>query len=132
MTHVEHRVEKTPTVEPEMAEDRPVFVPAADIYERADAVLVRCDMPGVDEGRVDVTLEDGVLTLTGHQEEAAVEQHDLVAGEYRTGIFRRAFRISNEIDPAGIKARIRHGVLELELAKSKQAQPRKIAVVAEE
>ena len=132
MTNATQQVEKQTVTEPELTDDRPVFVPATDIYEKSDAVLVRCDMPGVDQTRLEVTLEDGVLTLVGRQEEDAREGYDLVAGEYRSGVFRRSFKISNEIDGDKIKARIRHGVLDLDLPKAAQAQPRKIAVVADE
>lgn len=131
MMKVESQIEKQPAAEPERTEDRPVFVPATDIYELQDVTRVRCDMPGVDESGLEVTLEDNVLTLTGRQDDTVPEGYDLVAGEYRTGVFQRAFRISREIDRRNIKARIRHGVLELELPKAEAAQPRKIAVVAE-
>ncbi|NIY13552.1 MAG: Hsp20 family protein, partial [Nitrospinaceae bacterium] len=46
----------------------PVYIPAVDIYEKEDAVLLRCDMPGVSDQDLDITVEDGVLTLEGVQE----------------------------------------------------------------
>ncbi len=136
MTTKNRQPEKSKTVElksagdVELAEDRPVFTPATDIYEKDEAVLVRCDMPGVDEKSLEVTLEDNVLTLTGSQRVAAPAKHDLVQVEYETGVFRRSFTIHQDIDNQHIKARIKNGVLDLHLPKAEQARPRKIAVEA--
>lgn len=115
----------------ELAQDRPVFLPPTDIYERDDAILVLCDMPGVDDKHVDVTLEDDVLTLTGDPQVGEPDQHDLFYREYRPGIFRRSFTLTTEVDMEKIKARIRNGVLELLLPKSEKAQPKRIRVETE-
>jgi HSP20 family molecular chaperone IbpA len=131
MTQTTTQLEKQPVAKPVPTDDRPVFLPATDLYEKQDATVIRCDMPGVDEAHLEVTLDHDVLTLTGAQAEAAPEGYELVAGEYSSGVYERAFRISNEIDRAGIKASIRNGVLEVVLPKSKEAQPRRIPVVAQ-
>lgn len=123
-THVESK--DVSRVEP--AEDRPVLVPPTDIYEKPDAILVRCDMPGVDDKNLDVTLENDVLTLVGRRTDAEPEGYSLLAGEYGGGVYRRAFTLTQDIDATRIKARIRGGVLEIELPKAERAQPRKIAV----
>ncbi|MBU0678754.1 MAG: Hsp20/alpha crystallin family protein [Verrucomicrobia bacterium] len=130
MTEKNESVQKKQAADVELTEDRPVFIPAVDIYERKDAILVRCDMPGVDEASLDISLEDRILTLVGCQAKNAPEGHELLIGEYATGIFRRAFTISNEIDHGNIKARIKDGVLNLELPKAEKAQPKKITVQA--
>ena len=132
MTTESKQLEKQQPGEAELTQDRPVYVPAADIYEKEDAILVQCDMPGVDEANVEVTLEDNVLTLTGRQQDKAPEGYGLVAAEYGTGIFRRSFTVSNQIDNEKIKARMKHGVLSLELPKAKAAQPRKIKISTED
>jgi HSP20 family protein len=115
----------------ELAQDRPVFLPPTDIYERDDAVLVKCDMPGVDEKHVDVTLEDDVLTLTGDPQIAEPEGHEALYRGYWPGIFRRSFTLTTEVDREKIKARIRHGVLEVVLPKAEAAQPKRIKVETE-
>ncbi len=131
-THQEMQTQrKDPGREVEMAQDRPVFSPATDIYEKGDSILVICDMPGVDEKHVDVTLEDGVLTLTGHtQEEPAPAGQALVHREYLAGVYRRSFQLSSDMDEAKIKATMKNGVLNLLLPKAEKAQPRKIQVEA--
>ena len=112
----------------ELTQDRPVFVPTTDIYEQDKSILIRCDMPGVDDKNLEVTLEDRVLTLTGTQAEDRPEHYDLVLGEYNTGVYHRSFTVQQEIDHAKIKAHIQNGVLQIELPKAEQAQPKKIAI----
>jgi HSP20 family protein len=113
----------------ELTEDRPVYTPATDIYEKDDSILVLCDMPGVDEKNVDVTLENDILTLTGTQV-AEEQQGSASYREYWPGVFRRVFQLSTDVDRAKIKATMKNGVLQVMLPKAEAAQPRKIAVEA--
>ena len=117
-------------MEAERTRDRPAFVPRADIYETDEAIYVVADMPGVDEGSLDITLEKGVLTLNGAVEPAAPEGYSLAYAEYRVGDYVRSFSLSNEIDQEGIEATLKDGVLRLTLQKITEAQTRKIAVKA--
>ena len=112
----------------EATREGPVFVPATDIYEKDDALLVRCDMPGVEQSAVDITLENNELVITGHQAGARPEDCDLLSAEYSTGTFRRTFKVSQQIDREKIKAHLNNGVLEIELPKAEQAKPRKIEI----
>ncbi|MDK2857172.1 MAG: hypothetical protein PWQ89_291 [Verrucomicrobiota bacterium] len=121
-------VKRNPTETAEPVENRPVFVPDTDIYEKENSILVRCDMPGVDSSGMEITLDDHVLTITGSQGRYQPEGFDPVLEEYGTGVYRRSFTMSREIDEAGITARIRNGVLEVELPKAADARPRRIAV----
>jgi len=130
----ESKIQKQETAAPapaaELAQDRPVYVPATDIHEKPDALLVVCDMPGVDEKRVDVSLEDDVLTITGEQDARAPERHEALHQGYGTGVFRRSFTLTADIDTARIEAKLAHGVLRVVLPKSERAKPRRIAVQA--
>ena len=112
----------------EFAQDRPVFIPPTDIYERDDAVLVVCDMPGVDEKHVDITLEDDVLTLTGQQQEQEPEGRELLYRGYWPGVFRRSFTLTTRVSQDRITAKLQNGVLQVLLPKTEEAQPRKIKV----
>lgn len=114
------------TAEP--TRDEPVFVPASDIYEKDDAILVRCDMPGVAQDKVDVMLENNELTITGRQAAIGLEGYDLLSSEYGTGTFERRFKVPHLIDRDNIKARLHNGVLDIELPKAEQAKPRKIEI----
>ena len=125
---MKENVEPTKKTDVELAEDRPVYTPSTDIFESKDAILVRCDMPGVDDQSLDVTLEDDVLTITGRQHTDDAAGYDSLSAEYGTGIFRRAFTIAQDINHDRIQARIKQGVLELELPKAERAKPRRISV----
>ncbi len=114
----------------ETARDLPVFLPATDIYEKEDALLVACDLPGVDEKSLEITLEDDLLTITGTQDLSEPEGHELLHRGYLSGIYRRSFTLLTEVDRDKIKATISNGVLKLELPKSEQARPKKIQVTA--
>lgn len=115
----------------ELTRDQPVFTPATDIHEREDAVMVVCDMPGVDEKHVDITIEEGVLTILGYQDTAEPADHELIYRGYSPGVFRRAFTVGPEVDPEKVRAKIANGVLRVMLGKSEKAQPRRIAVQTE-
>jgi HSP20 family protein len=105
-----------------------VYVPAVDIYETADAVVLVADMPGVDEKSVDVSLEKNVLTIYGHVDTPQLEGYSLAYTEYGTGDYQRSFTISNEIDWERIEGTVGDGVLKLVLPKAGPATTRKISI----
>lgn len=107
------------------------FVPRADIYESADHLLLMADIAGVDQGSLDITLEQNVLTIYGRVKQPEFEGYRLVHTEYGIGDYRRVFSLSNEIDRDGIEATVKNGVLKLVLPKCKRALPRKIEVRVE-
>lgn len=108
--------------------DRPVFVPAADIYETPGGIVIRCDMPGVAEQDLEITLENKQLTVTGPQMGQGREGFETLAGEYLTGVYQRSFTLSRDLDDSGVTARLKDGVLEIQLPKAREAQPRRIPV----
>lgn len=126
----EKSLEKAQEGKAETTHEGPVFVPTTDIYEKEDAILVRCDMPGVEDDCVDITLENSELTITGRQAVARPEGCDLLSNEYDTGTFQRAFKVPQLIDRDKIKAKLHNGVLDIELPKAEQAKPRKIEIEA--
>ena len=107
---------------------RRTFVPAVDIYEYDNEVIVTADMPGVDENSVDITLEKNILTIKGLVDVEEPENQDKVYSEYSVGNYKRTFSLSDEIDNEGIRATVKDGVLRLNLPKAEQAQIKKIAV----
>lgn len=113
----------------ESTHDEPAYIPAADIYEKEDAILVRCDMPGVADDQLEITLEHYELAITGRQDPVRLdEKYDLISAEYETGVYRRMFKIPQLIDRDRIRARLRNGVLDIELPKAEQAKPRRIEI----
>ena len=108
----------------------PVFRPDVDILEQADAYLVYADLPGADQGSVDVRIDRGTLTLDAQLASEPETGWAPLRTEYRLGSFHREFRISEDIDPEGVSATVRAGVLELRLPKTAAHQPRTVEVRA--
>ncbi len=106
------------------------FVPDVDIHEDENGLKLWADMPGVSEKDVEVSLKDGVLTLIGAVSPAPYDKLTPLYTEYNVGNYFRQFELNEEIDEAQIKARMRNGVLEVELPKRAQARPRRIEVTA--
>ena len=122
------QLEKVERNDSELTREGRVYVPATDIYEKDDAILVRCDMPGVTQDHVDIRLDNNELEITGTQAGVTPEGYDLLISEYDTGVFRRKFGIPQLIDRDRIRARLHNGVLDIELPKAEQAKPRKIEI----
>jgi len=104
------------------------FVPDVDIYETPDSLWLRADMPGVDEQSIEISVNDGVLSVQG---QVAVKDYENLAPiytEYNVGNYARRFTLANTIDAERISARMKNGVLELELPKAEKAKPRRIAI----
>jgi HSP20 family molecular chaperone IbpA len=99
-----------------------------DIREEGDLILLDANMPGVDQESVDVSVENGVLTIEGRARIDAPQGCTLVGQEYGVGRYRRDFTLSDAVDAEGIKARVRQGVLELTLPKHDKVKTRRIKI----
>jgi HSP20 family protein len=104
------------------------FVPTADIFETEQSLTMVVEMPGVDKGKVDVNIEDGVLTMRGQIDFSKYEGMQPIYTEYNIGHYRRSFTLSNKIDQGRITAEMKDGVLTLVLPKAEEAKPRRISV----
>lgn len=105
------------------------FVPEVDVLEVKDGFLLRAELPGVKKDELKITLENGVLTLTGEKRvQAEDEQKAYRLRETRQGRFERRFRLGEGIDRNSIKADYRDGVLTVHLPKSKEAMSREIGI----
>jgi HSP20 family protein len=107
-----------------------VFLPAVDIFETPEALVMVADMPGVAADKVTVDLRDNHLVISGEVAAPLGQGETMVEQEYYTGDFIREFTLGSLIDQGKIEATMKDGVLRLVLAKVEQAKPRKIAVKA--
>ena len=105
-----------------------IFSPAIDIIETDNELKIYADMPGVDQKTIDITIDQGVLTIQGNVDSAALDEYELVYQEYDIGDFQRSFRLADSVDQEKISANYKEGVLELILPKAEKAKPRKIEV----
>jgi HSP20 family molecular chaperone IbpA len=104
--------------------------PTRALVRLQEALLLWADLPGVDESSVDVQLDEDVLTVTGRVSLEEYEGLAPVYSEQNVGNFARRFRLSSEIDPEKIRARMVNGVLELELPKLDRVRRRRIPITA--
>lgn len=104
------------------------YLPAVDIIERSDDIVLRADLPGVDESALEITVEKNELTLHGKAQQTGSDGFEPMYIEFEPGDFHRVFTLSNEVDPEKITATFQDGVLELVLSKASQARTRRIPV----
>jgi HSP20 family protein len=105
-----------------------IYVPPTDIFETEQALTIVAEMPGVEKAKVDVSVEDGVLTIQGQIDFSKYQDLRPVYTEYNVGHYRRSFSLSNRIDQNRISAEMNDGVLTLVLPKAEEAKPRRISV----
>ncbi len=113
--------------------ERETLMPHIDVKENEHAIEIEAELPGLDEKAVDLTLQDGVLTISGEKKfERKEEKDDYHLMERRYGSFRRALRLPETVDEDGVEARFEKGVLKVTLPKKPEAvrQQNKIAIKA--
>jgi HSP20 family molecular chaperone IbpA len=104
------------------------YTPLVDIIENNDAFVFQADLPGVAAGDVDVSYENGVLTMAAKAHPRQPQGHRYVWNEYGVGHFYRQFTLNTPINVDGIKAELKNGVLELFVPKAESAKTRKIQI----
>ena len=105
------------------------FVPAADLYEDAQRLVLKLEVPGVKPADLDVRVENQVLTIKGQRSFAADEKEENFHRiERRFGSFTRRFTLPQTADPGAVHAASVDGVLTVTIAKKAEAKPRQIVV----
>jgi HSP20 family protein len=101
--------------------------PPICIWESDERLIVELDVPGVQQTDLEVSVEDGVLTVSGIRkpsEHAGEQKHS----DARCGEFSRSIKLHESLDPTSIKAELDNGILTLSIARRAEAQPRTIPV----
>jgi len=107
------------------------WAPTVDIKEDKDKFVIHADIPGVKPEDIDISMENGVLTIKGEKKtEAETEREDYKRVERTFGSFYRRFSLPDTANSEAISAQSRHGVLELTIPKKAEVQPKKISVTA--
>jgi len=99
--------------------------PPVDILESDEGLTIRADVPGLDEKILEISVDQGVLTIEG---KAVFGNGDLLWREYAMDGYWRQFQLPDTFDASKAKASIKNGVLTLTLPKAEAAKPRKIAI----
>ncbi len=110
-------------------EETQFMSPPVDIFETDEGLMVLADLPGVTNDDVDIQVEDYLLTIKGKTSYSP--NPDLIHDEFRLLNFFRQFKLGNEVDQERISARVKNGVLTVNLPKAEKIKPRRIAVNVE-
>jgi HSP20 family protein len=111
------------------AAEQPAWIPSVDIHQEADKFVVRADLPGVEPKDINVTAENGVLTVSGERKfERSEEQKNGSRYERVEGRFVRRFTLPDNVQTDSIRARHSNGVLELTIPKAAAPEPKRVTV----
>ncbi len=109
-----------------------VWVPAIDISETKDAIIVRAEIPGMDVKDIEINLTGDILTIKGEKKQKTEEKDENFHRiETRYGAFQRAIRVPVSVDSDKIQAKYEKGVLKITLPKKEEAKPKQIEVKVE-
>jgi HSP20 family protein len=105
------------------------WIPAMDLVETDDHLVLRGDLPGMNEDDVDIEVKDNVLTVSG---ERKAQHEDKGEGYHRVerafGSFSRSLTLPQGVDPDRIEASFKDGVLEVRIPKPAEAKPRRVQI----
>lgn len=113
---------------PERVEQQTYYTPLVDIIETDDAFMFKADLPGVRAEDVDISYENGVLTLLAKAQPRQPQGTRYLWQEYGVGPFYRQFILSTPVNPDGIQAELRNGELTLTVPKAESAKTHKIQI----
>jgi HSP20 family protein len=106
-----------------------VWNPALDLYEDKDNVFVKAEVPGLKKEDIDVSLEDGVLTISGERKsEQKSDDAETHRSERFVGRFNRSLTLPSEVKADEVKASYQDGILTVTLPKAEAAKPKQIEV----
>lgn len=125
-TTMEKRVSTTD--QPEQTRGGRTYVPAVDILERGDELVVLADVPGATADGIDIQYDRGQLTIQARAEQRQAEDVHYLLREYGVGDFVRCFQVGSGIDASKISAQLSGGVLTLRLPKAEHAKTHQIKV----
>ncbi len=105
------------------------FAPAMDVYQEGDNVVVKASLPDIDPEKVNISVENDVLTVWGETEETSeVKRQDYYHKEIRKGSFSRSVVLPMKVKSEDTEATYEKGVLKITLPKAEEAKPKKIAI----
>jgi HSP20 family protein len=105
------------------------FVPPVDIYETEHNIVLKLEVPGVEQKDLDIRIENNTITVRGERKfEQEVKEENFHRVERRYGSFQRSFSLPNTVNTENVSADYENGVLKVTLAKRAEAKPKQIKV----
>lgn len=106
------------------------WTPSVDIYETENALVLNAEVPGIDEGDIEIKIEDNTLTIKGDrkfEKETKEENYHRIERAY--GSFYRSFTLPHYVDQDRIEAEHENGILKITMPKKPELKPRKVKVL---
>src|SRR5271168_4065925 len=114
---------------PEEALTTTTLAPPVDIYEDEHNIILKIEVPGIDEKDIDVSIQNNSLTVRGERKiEKEEKEENFRRVERQYGSFTRSFTLPSTVDPGQVSAQCDKGVLKISLAKKAEAKPKQIKV----
>jgi HSP20 family protein len=114
---------------PEEALTTTTLAPPVDIYEDEHNIILKVEVPGIDEKDIDVRIQNNTLTVHGERKiEKEEKEENFRRVERQYGSFTRSFTLPSSVDPGQVSAHCDKGVLKINLAKKAEAKPTQIKV----
>lgn len=112
--------------------DLTTWAPAVDIQETENELVLKADLPGIEEKDIDVRIENNTLTIRGERKfEKQVNEDNYLRVERSYGSFSRSFSLPNTINTEAIKAEYKNGVLTVQMPKRAESKPKQVKVNVE-
>jgi len=109
--------------------DLATWAPPVDIYETQNELVLKIDLPDVQDKDIDVRVENNMLTIRGERKfEKDVNEDNYLRVERAYGSFMRSFSLPNTVSSENIRAEYRNGVLSLHMAKREESKPKQIKI----
>lgn len=104
------------------------WAPPVDVAEDREKIHVKVEVPGIEEKDLKVNFEDGLLTVSGERQFERKDGHNYHRIERSYGSFVRTFSLPRTVEPAGITASYRNGILEISVPKREDSKPKQIQI----
>ena len=108
--------------------DLATWAPPVDIYETENELVVKVDLPDLQEKDIDVRVENNMLTIRGERKFDDVHEDNYLRVERAYGSFMRSFSLPNTVSSENIRAEYHNGVLSLHMAKLEESKPKQIKI----
>ena len=129
MTSLQSRVDRlADSLSPGRSES---WIPAVDVFDSAEAVVLKAELPGMKIADIQIEVDDNVLTIKGERSfDEKVDEERYYRVERRYGSFQRSLALPQGVKPDEIRATYEDGVLEVTVPKAEAEKPRRIEVKA--
>jgi len=105
--------------------------PLVNVYDVKNDIIVEAELPGMVSNDINITYNDGILTLSGERKQSdTYKEMTVVRSERSVGDFEKSFRIPSKVDQNKISASFNNGILTITMPKSEEAKPKQISIEA--